>query len=109
MKFSNLSINGLKLIQKNRINDKRGFFSREFCKTLLKENDINYKFRFLKQIDFFKKYNPDILGSDIDEIIKNILKNEELFEFMIEELTKRNDKINIKDVISMDDLATHKQ
>jgi hypothetical protein len=39
-------------------------------------DDINYKFRFLKQIDFFKKYNPDILGSDIDEIIngKNFIK-----------------------------------
>jgi hypothetical protein len=44
------------------------------------------------------------ISVDIDELIKNILNNEELFEFMIEELTKRNDKINIKDVISMDDL-----
>ena len=32
-------------------------------------DDINDKYRFLKQINYFKKNNPDILGSNIEEII----------------------------------------
>jgi hypothetical protein len=32
-------------------------------------DDINDKYRFLKQINFFKRNNPDILGSNIEEII----------------------------------------
>ena len=39
-------------------------------------DDINNKYRFLKQINFFKKHNPDILGSNIEETIngKNFIK-----------------------------------
>jgi len=39
-------------------------------------DDVNNKYRFLKQINFFKKHNPDILGSDIEEAIsgKNFIK-----------------------------------
>ena len=44
------------------------------------------------------------ISVDIDELIKNILKNEQLFGFMLEEITKRKDNINIKDVIIMDNL-----
>jgi amylovoran biosynthesis glycosyltransferase AmsE len=32
-------------------------------------DDVNYKYRFLKQINFFKKHNLDILGSNIEETI----------------------------------------
>ena len=32
-------------------------------------DDVNNKYRFLKQINFFKKHNPDILGSNIEENI----------------------------------------
>jgi amylovoran biosynthesis glycosyltransferase AmsE len=34
-------------------------------------DDINNKYRFLKQINFFKKHNPDILGSNIEETIND--------------------------------------
>jgi hypothetical protein len=39
-------------------------------------DDVNNKYRFFKQINFFKKHNPDILGSDIEETIngKNFIK-----------------------------------
>jgi hypothetical protein len=32
-------------------------------------DDVNNKYRFLKQINFFKKHKPDILGSNIEETI----------------------------------------
>ena len=32
-------------------------------------DDVNNKYRFLKQINFFKIHNPDILGSNIEETI----------------------------------------
>jgi hypothetical protein len=52
-------------------------------------DDINNKSRFLKQINFFRKHNPDILGSNIEENIneKNFIKQmplePNLFDFFL--------------------------
>lgn len=43
------------------------------------------------------------ISVDIDEIIENILKNEQLFEFMLDELSKRNNTIINKDDIEKSD------
>ena len=52
-------------------------------------DDINDKYRFLKQINFFKKNGPDILGSNIEEIIngkkfvKRMPSKPNLFNFFL--------------------------
>ena len=44
------------------------------------------------------------ISVDIDELIENILKDQKLFEFMMDELTNKTKKIMDKEEITMDDI-----
>ena len=44
------------------------------------------------------------ISVDIDELIENILKDQKLFEFMMDELTNKTKKLMDKEEITMDDI-----